>query len=145
MFISFVSISLNIGFSCKIIVWGAFLIHPALSRPYKLVYFIVVVTKDEYETLLHDRGKFLSVRRVSERCVKIVRLSNSLKNIWNTNLQNGKRELYGINLDESRFLAENVLSRATCLSMSQSGVLAFKLDGCGLRIYQAIKRIRRGE
>jgi len=31
------------------------------------------------------------------------------------------------------------------LSMSQSGFLALKLDGCGLRIHQAIKRIRRGE
>ena len=81
MLISFFGISLNIGFACKIIVWGAFLIHPDLSRPYKLVYFIVVVTKDEDETILHDRGKFLCARRVSERCVKIVRLSNSPKNI----------------------------------------------------------------
>jgi len=85
------------------------------------------------------------MQRVSERCMKIVRLSSSLKNIRNTHLQNEKKELYGINLHESRFLAQNVSSRATCLSMSQSGFFAIKLDGCGLRIHQAIKRIRRGE
>ena len=121
------------------------MIHPDLSRPYKLVYFTVVVVKDEDESILHDRGKFLCMRRVSERCMKFVRLSSSLKNIRNTYLQNGEKELYGVNLDESRFLARNVLSPATCLSMSQSGVIALILDGCGLRIHQGIKRIKRGE
>lgn len=93
MFISFVGISLNIGFACKIIFWGAFLIHPDLSRPYKLVYSIAVVTKDEDETILRDRGKLLCVRRVSERCVKIVRLSSSLKNILNTSAEWEERTL----------------------------------------------------
>jgi len=54
MLIFFLDISLNIGFACKIIVWGAFVIRPDLFRPYKLVYFTVVVMKDEDETILHD-------------------------------------------------------------------------------------------
>ena len=64
--------------------------------------------------MLHYREKCLCMRRVSKRCMKIARLSSSPKNIRNTYLRNGKKELYGINLDESRFLAQNVSSRATC-------------------------------
>jgi hypothetical protein len=57
MLISLIDISLNVGFTCKIIVWGAFLTHPHLFRPYKLVYFTVVVMKGGDETILHDREK----------------------------------------------------------------------------------------
>ena len=106
--------------------------------------FAVFVAKEEDETIVHDREKCLCMRRFPERCKKIVRLSSSPKNIRKY-LRNGNKELFGINLDESRFLAQNVSSRATCLFMSQSGFLALKLDGCGLRIHQAIKLIRRGE
>lgn len=58
MLIAFLDILLNIEFACKIIVWGAFEIRPDLFRPYKLVYFTVVVMKDEDETILHDTWKF---------------------------------------------------------------------------------------
>ena len=92
------------------------MIHPDLSRLCKLVYCTVFVMKVEDETILNDRGKFLCMRRVSERSMEVVTLSISLKNIRNTCLRNGKKELYRINLDASRFLAQNVLSRATCLS-----------------------------